>query len=71
MECVNNSFSEPGNYKSDNRILADDRKWQRLMEIHEHPSVSINNHTYHGDLDGEDIARAVCASFDTRPEFCK
>ena len=69
-KCVNNSFVEPGNFESDNKYLREDRKWQALMEIHTHPAVSINNHTYHGDLDGQDVARALCASFQTRPEVC-
>lgn len=29
-KCVNNSFEEPGNYQSDNKILKEDRKWQQL-----------------------------------------
>ena len=27
-KCVNNSFAEPGNYESENRILKADREWQ-------------------------------------------
>jgi hypothetical protein len=41
------------------------------MDIQEHPSVSINNHTYHGDFNGPDIATAICASFKDRPDECK
>lgn len=28
--CVNNSFAEPGNYDSENRILKEDREWQMV-----------------------------------------
>jgi len=41
------------------------------MEVTEHPSITINNHTYFGDFTGKDISRAICASFDVRPEVCK
>ena len=27
-KCVNDSFEEPGNYQSDNKILRADREWQ-------------------------------------------
>lgn len=40
------------------------------MEVNSHPVVTINNHTYKGDMDGEDIAMAVCASFKDRPKYC-
>ncbi len=40
------------------------------MDIKEHPSVSINNHTYIGDFNGHDIAMAICASFKDRPNVC-
>jgi hypothetical protein len=40
------------------------------MEIHEHPAISINNHTYDGDFTGDDVARALCASFKDRPSEC-
>lgn len=69
--CVNNSFEIPGDYQSDNKFLKEDRKWQRIMEVREHPAITINNHTYHGDFTGYDIAKALCASFKDRPSYCK
>ena len=33
LQCVNNSFVEPGNYQSDNKILKEDRWWQRLQDV--------------------------------------
>jgi hypothetical protein len=32
-DCVENSFEEPGNYKSDNKLLKEDRWWQRIMDV--------------------------------------
>ena len=70
-ECVNSSFAVKGNYQSDNKFLKEDRKWQRIMEVREHPAITINNHTYHGDFTGYDISKAICASFKDRPTYCK
>jgi len=41
------------------------------MQVHEHPAITINNHTYHGDFNGKDISHALCASFKDRPDICK
>ena len=50
--------------------LKEDQLWQRIMEVNEHPSITINNHTYFGNFVGKDIGRAVCASFKDRPSYC-
>jgi len=36
-----------------------------------HPSITINNVTYRGDINGYDIFRAVCAGFNDQPSVCK
>jgi len=69
-ECVENSFVERGNYNSENMFLKEDLLWMRIMEVNTHPAITINNHTYTGDMDGLDIAKAICASFKTRPQYC-
>ena len=71
QKCVNESFIEEGNYQSDNKYLREDRMWQYIMQVHEHPAITINNHTYHGDFNGKDISHALCASFRERPDICK
>ena len=40
------------------------------MRVTTHPSITINNETYLGDLDGKDLAKALCASFNERPDVC-
>lgn len=40
------------------------------MGVHAHPAITINNSTYRGDMDAEDIAHAVCAGFKDRPYNC-
>ena len=48
---------------TDNKILREDRQWANTMGVFMHPSITINNVTYRGDLNGYDIFRAVCAGF--------
>ena len=69
-KCVEDSFEEPGNYQSDNKILREDAKWQRIQNVHTHPAITINNETYTGDFNGKDIGRAICASFKDQPAEC-
>jgi len=52
------------------RSFSDDRYWQNLMRVTTHPTITINNQTYQGDLDGKDLSIALCASFKDRPELC-
>lgn len=42
------------------------------LQISFHPSITINNFTYHGDFDGQDIFQALCSSFKSadKPEQC-
>lgn len=70
-ECVRNSFVEPGNIMSDNKILREDRRWQFVMGVNTHPSITINNQSYYGDFNGRDIARALCASFNVQKPECQ
>ena len=36
-----------------------------------HPSITINNITYRGQLEGFDIFKAICAGFLDQPAICK
>lgn len=55
----------------DNKILKEDASWAKTLGIFMHPSISINNITYRGDMNGYDIFRAVCAGFQDIPQICK
>jgi hypothetical protein len=62
--CVQDSFVRGKDGKIiDNRILREDADMARSLGIFLYPSVSINNITYRGDMNGYDIFRAVCAGF--------
>ncbi len=45
--------------------------WGNILGVFMHPSITINNVTYRGDLNGYDIFRAVCAGFKDQPYVCK
>jgi len=63
-KCIRASFvsTETGTI-TDNSLLREDRKWSSQLGVFMHPSITINNITYRGDLNGYDIFRAVCAGF--------
>ena len=69
-ECVKNSFATPNDYDSDNKFFKEDHFWQNLMRVNKHPSITLNNQTYHGNFRGADIAQAICEGFNPRPKVC-
>jgi hypothetical protein len=70
--CIHESFVRNAKGEiTDNRILSEDAKWASLLGIFLHPSITVNNITYRGDLNGYDIFRAVCAGFKEQPQVCK
>jgi hypothetical protein len=36
-----------------------------------HPSISINNITFRGDINGMSVFKAICAGFLDQPDVCK
>jgi len=74
MECVGRNsyhFGKSDNARTHNRLLQEDRDWALRLGVILHPSISINNITYRGDVNGYDIFRAVCAGFKEQPRVCK
>ena len=53
-------------------MLGYDKQLATDLSITLNPTITINNHTYHGDFDGLDIFHALCTSFEykSRPEQC-
>jgi hypothetical protein len=71
-KCVEGSFVRRGDgLIIDNTILAEDTNWAKNLGIFLHPSVTINNITYRGDINGYDVFRAICAGFSSQPDVCK
>lgn len=69
--CVNESFVDPDDLDSENKFFKEDKFWQNLMRVNKHPSMTINNRTYHGNFKGADIAQAICAGYHPKPEVCR
>ena len=68
--CVNDSFEIPGDYESNNMMLETDSKWAKDHHLDFHPSITINDFTYRGDIEFADIREAICAAYQKRPDHC-
>ena len=58
--CISESFEQPDNTHSDNKLLKADKDTAHELGIFLHPSITINQHTYRGELSGKDIVAATC-----------
>ena len=56
--------------ESDNKILAADSRWAIDHHLDFHPSVTINDFSYRGDIEFRDIREAICAAYQERPQTC-
>jgi hypothetical protein len=70
-KCVDSSFKLNGDKNTDNFILRADDKQQRSLGVYLHPTITINDYTYRGYLDGSDVFKAICQSWDKQPSQCK
>ena len=61
--CFLNSFIRVGDVDSYNEVLDGDAKVQEELGIYLHPGLTINNITYRGYIEGEDVKEAICSSF--------
>lgn len=71
VQCLDSTFQTEGDQDTDNRLLLADSKTEAELGIYLHPGVSINNITYKGYLEGEDIHNAICASLSPKPPNCR
>lgn len=62
-KCLQDSFVNRGDLESDNKLLADDMAWAREHNIDYHPTITINNFTYRGDIDFVDVREAICSAY--------
>ena len=44
--------------------------WSHEHHLDYHPSITINDFTYRGDIDFADIREAICAAYQERPSHC-
>ena len=66
-QCVEESFETQGDYESNNKLLQEDVAWTRQHHLDFHPSITINDFTYKGDIEFADIREAICAAYQERP----
>ena len=59
-----------GDLESDNKLLRDDMLWASDNNIDYHPTITINNFTYRGDIDFVDVREAICSAYSIRPKDC-
>ena len=52
-------------------ILEQDREVIKSLGGILRPSILINNFTYRGDLEVDDIFKAMCSGFQSKPDICK
>ena len=69
-DCFSKSFSTEGDLDSENMLFSDDRNDADRLGIYLHPGLTINNMTYRGYMEGEDIFDTLCTSFRKRPSVC-
>lgn len=68
--CVQGSFEAFDSFQSDNALLRKDRLWANELHLQFHPSITINNKTYTGDVQGQELALAICDAYKEKPDEC-
>lgn len=68
-ECVSKSFER--DTESDNIILSQDRMWAKNVGLELHPSIVINGRVYYGDVNGKELAYAICGAYKEAPDECE
>lgn len=54
----------------DNHLLREEILERSKAQIMEWPSVTINNFTYKGKVEAENIMQAICVSLENAPSGC-
>lgn len=70
QECVNGSFYGGNHVEAENSILAKEAQYWKSYGPHFFPAVIINNVTYRGFLNTENVFQAICNGFKNAPEEC-
>jgi len=70
LDCVEESFVTKGDFESTNKMLEDDKKWAEKHNVHYHPTITINNFTYRGNINFKDIREALCAAYTKKVGIC-
>ena len=69
--CMDESVMGSNLNVADNSLLRDERELMIERGIFFYPSLIINNQTFRGDLEAEEVLMAICAGFRVKPEYCE
>lgn len=69
-KCVNESFDGPNPFVHDNTILKSEKKHWLRSSPGFFPAIQINNATFRGDFEVDEVLLALCSSFTTPPVNC-
>lgn len=70
-DCVEESFYSKNHVKSDNSILSKESFTWKDNGPHFFPAIIINNVTYRGSLNPDNVFQAICKGFKDAPNECK
>jgi hypothetical protein len=70
-ECIARSVQGSNVNLHDNTLLAAERKVWESSGIAFYPSITINNQTYRGDFEADEVKAALCASYNNIPSVCR
>lgn len=57
-------------YKAENEILAEEKRYWNEYGAHFYPSIVINNRTYRGSFEPEAVFNSLCAGIKYPPAIC-
>lgn len=72
-QCVKNSFENKGTvdyWKDENKYFKSMAEQWQEYGTHLYPSVVINDVSFRGQFNPDNVFEDICASFDTQPEGC-
>lgn len=69
--CIQDSVQGSNILLHDNKLLAEERVAWNSSGIAFYPSITINNQTYRGDFEADEVKSALCASYREIPDVCK
>lgn len=70
-KCVSTSFDNSDHAISKNSLFAAERVKQNQIGAFFFPSIIINNQTFRGDFEPDEVKQAICAGFKELPGICK
>ena len=72
QRCVDSTFVGSGEkWQQKNQMFSDEKEYYHQYGPSFFPGLVVNNRTYMGSLDPENVFSAICAGFKDQPKACK